>query len=252
MPVSGKKQDLIQRLLDNQAPTEDSPAPAEAEAAVEEQQEQPNEEDVPAPPADSASAPQLVEPTAEVNSVPQEPTAGTTRPREAEPEQAEEQPEPKRVKVDEADSDMVNAAEPAEQQEEAVVEQDQAEEPVVEEEEPPEYHFEPEEEDTNRPTDMYLDTVRSAVLPKSTDMSDPCSLLQINRNVLDFDFERLCSVTLSHNNIYACLTNGKYFQGRGKTSPAYAHSIAEDNHVFINLSTQKVSSFFAFAELANR
>jgi U4/U6.U5 tri-snRNP-associated protein 2 len=65
--------------------------------------------------------------------------------------------------------------------------------------------------------------------------------LQINRNVLDFDFERLCSVTLSHNNIYACLTNGKYFQGRGKTSPAYAHSIAEDNHVFINLSTQKVS-----------
>lgn len=68
------------------------------------------------------------------------------------------------------------------------------------------------------------------------------SPVQINRSTLDFDFERLCSVTLSHNNIYACLTNGKYFQGRGKTSPAYAHSIAEDNHVFINLSTQKVGS----------
>lgn len=63
---------------------------------------------------------------------------------------------------------------------------------------------------------------------------------QINRQALDFDFERLCSVTLSHNNIYACLTDGKYFQGRGKTSPAYAHSIAEDHHVYINLTTLKV------------
>lgn len=59
--------------------------------------------------------------------------------------------------------------------------------------------------------------------------------------MLDFDFERLCSVTLSHNNIYACLVDGKYFQGRGKSSPAYAHAIAEDKHVYINLSTQKVS-----------
>ncbi|GAA5821987.1 hypothetical protein JCM10212_002378 [Sporobolomyces blumeae] len=87
-------------------------------------------------------------------------------------------------------------------------------------EEPPEYNFEPEELDAGRPTDMYLDT--------------------INRNALDFDFERLCSVTLSHNNIYACLVDGKYFQGRGKSSPAYAHSIGEDHHVFINLETRKV------------
>lgn len=36
----------------------------------------------------------------------------------------------------------------------------------------------------------------------------------INRNVLDFDFEKLCSVSLSKINVYACLVCGKYFQGR--------------------------------------
>ena len=73
-------------------------------------------------------------------------------------------------------------------------------------------------------------------------------ITQINRTVLDFDFERLCSVSLSNINIYACLVCGKYFQGRGKSSHAYAHSIHDDHHVFINLQTLKVS--FAFAYLA--
>ncbi|GAA5914602.1 hypothetical protein JCM8208_002088 [Rhodotorula glutinis] len=89
----------------------------------------------------------------------------------------------------------------------------------AEEEEPPVYEFEPEEESA-RPADLYLDT--------------------IDRSALDFDFERLCSVTLSHNHIYACLVDGKYFQGRGKSSPAYAHALNDDHHVFINLETQKV------------
>ena len=35
----------------------------------------------------------------------------------------------------------------------------------------------------------------------------------INRTVLDFDFEKLCSVTLTRINVYACLVCGKYFQG---------------------------------------
>ena len=35
-----------------------------------------------------------------------------------------------------------------------------------------------------------------------------------NRHVLDFDFEKLCSVSLSHINVYACLVCGKYFQGK--------------------------------------
>ncbi|CAL1694265.1 unnamed protein product [Somion occarium] len=71
-----------------------------------------------------------------------------------------------------------------------------------------------------RASDLYLDT--------------------INRAVLDFDFEKVCSVSLSNINIYGCLVCGKYFQGRGRKSYAYAHSIHDDHHVFINLETTKV------------
>lgn len=62
----------------------------------------------------------------------------------------------------------------------------------------------------------------------------------IDRTRLDFDFENLCSVSLSNNNVYACLTCGKYFQGRGKTSHAYFHSIDQDHHVYINLQSLKI------------
>ncbi|RWS19617.1 U4/U6.U5 tri-snRNP-associated protein 2-like protein, partial [Leptotrombidium deliense] len=61
----------------------------------------------------------------------------------------------------------------------------------------------------------------------------------INRPVLDFDFENLCSVSLSKINVYACLVCGKYFQGRGIGTHAYVHSVATDHHVFLNLNTLK-------------
>ncbi|KAF8204320.1 hypothetical protein K438DRAFT_1918145 [Mycena galopus ATCC 62051] len=82
-----------------------------------------------------------------------------------------------------------------------------------------------EEEDMQEPTevrasDLYLDT--------------------INRAILDFDFEKVCSVSLTNINIYGCLVCGKYFQGRGRNSYAYSHSIHEDHHVFINLQTAQV------------
>ena len=35
----------------------------------------------------------------------------------------------------------------------------------------------------------------------------------INRQFLDFDMEKLCSVTLSNMNVYVCLVCGKFFQG---------------------------------------
>ena len=41
------------------------------------------------------------------------------------------------------------------------------------------------------------------------------------RHVLDFDFEKLCSMTLSGDNVYCDLVDGKFFQGRGKDTPAY-------------------------------
>ncbi|KAK8202915.1 hypothetical protein IWZ01DRAFT_515784 [Phyllosticta capitalensis] len=62
----------------------------------------------------------------------------------------------------------------------------------------------------------------------------------IDRKVLDFDFEKLCSVTLSNINVYACLVCGKYFQGRGPKSQAYFHALDEGHHVYINLETKKV------------
>jgi U4/U6.U5 tri-snRNP-associated protein 2 len=62
----------------------------------------------------------------------------------------------------------------------------------------------------------------------------------INRSVLDFDFEKLCSVSLSNINVYACLVCGKYYQGRGPKSHAYFHALEVGHHVYINMQTQKV------------
>ncbi|KAM7217453.1 hypothetical protein V8F06_007202 [Rhypophila decipiens] len=73
-----------------------------------------------------------------------------------------------------------------------------------------------------------------------TEGYDDLYLDTIDRNVLDFDFEKLCSISLSNINVYACLVCGKYFQGRGPKSHAYFHALDEDHHVFINMSTQKV------------
>ena len=65
-------------------------------------------------------------------------------------------------------------------------------------------------------------------------------LSTVSRQLLDFDFEKVCSVTLVNFNVYACLVCGRYFQGRGVKSPAYTHSLQDDHHVFINLHTCKV------------
>ncbi|KAF8240736.1 cysteine proteinase [Tricholoma matsutake] len=96
----------------------------------------------------------------------------------------------------------------------------------IEDQDPAHTFDDDDEEATPQPTeevrasDLYLDT--------------------INRAILDFDFEKVCSVSLSNINIYGCLVCGKYFQGRGRKSYAYSHSIHEDHHVFINLETTKV------------
>lgn len=58
--------------------------------------------------------------------------------------------------------------------------------------------------------------------------------------VLDFDFEKFCSVSLSNLNLYACLVCEKYYQGRGRKSHAYTHSLEAGHRVYINLLTEKV------------
>jgi U4/U6.U5 tri-snRNP-associated protein 2 len=61
----------------------------------------------------------------------------------------------------------------------------------------------------------------------------------VNRQLLDFDMEKLCSVTLTNMNVYSCLVCGKIFQGRGRDTPAYTHSLQSGHYVFINLHNSK-------------
>ncbi|KAL1537272.1 U4/U6.U5 tri-snRNP-associated protein 2-like [Salvia divinorum] len=76
---------------------------------------------------------------------------------------------------------------------------------------------------------------------RSIEVRRDCPYLDtVNRQVLDFDFEKFCSVSLSNLNVYACLVCGKYFQGRGPKSHAYTHSLEAGHHVYINLCTEKV------------
>ena len=62
----------------------------------------------------------------------------------------------------------------------------------------------------------------------------------VNRQYLDFDNEKVCSVTLSNMNVYACLVCGKFFQGRGKSTPAFTHSVQISHFVFINLHDSRI------------
>lgn len=78
-------------------------------------------------------------------------------------------------------------------------------------------------------------------IDKNTSIYKNCPYIgTIRRNLLDFDFEKLCSVTLSNMNVYACLICGKYYQGRGKNSHAYFHSLEKRHHLFINLHNSKI------------
>ncbi|KAL5200871.1 hypothetical protein ABZP36_035225 [Zizania latifolia] len=76
--------------------------------------------------------------------------------------------------------------------------------------------------------------------PRQVELRRDCPYLDtVNRQVLDFDFEKFCSISLSNLNVYACLVCGKYYQGRGLKSHAYTHSLEAGHHVFINLQTEK-------------
>ena len=59
----------------------------------------------------------------------------------------------------------------------------------------------------------------------------------VQRQFIDFDFEKVCSVSLSNLNVYACLVCGKFFQGRGRNTHAFTHSVQMGHHVFVNLGT---------------
>lgn len=73
-------------------------------------------------------------------------------------------------------------------------------EPPEEEEEPIEVGPEPVLDD------LYLETV--------SPVDNLVANFKVNRSMLEFDFEKVCSVTLTNLNVYGCLVCGKYFSGK--------------------------------------
>jgi U4/U6.U5 tri-snRNP-associated protein 2 len=88
---------------------------------------------------------------------------------------------------------------------------------------------------------IYIDDLNNGLKKKLFRDNTECPYLgTIKRHLLDFDFEKVCSISLSNMNVYACLTCGRYYQGRGTNTLAYTHSLEEDHHMFINLNDQKI------------
>lgn len=59
----------------------------------------------------------------------------------------------------------------------------------------------------------------------------------VNRQMLDFDSEKLCSQTLTNRNVYVCLVCGKFYEGRGKSTPAYTHALQMNHYVYMNMES---------------
>ncbi|KAK9144033.1 hypothetical protein Syun_013433 [Stephania yunnanensis] len=101
--------------------------------------------------------------------------------------------------------------------------------------------YDEEDDDDGDEEDPYQDKSHPGQRRRQVEIRRDCPYLDtVNRQVLDFDFEKFCSVSLSNLNVYACLVCGKYFQGRGQKSHAYTHSLEAGHHVYINLRTEKV------------
>ncbi|CAI5965268.1 unnamed protein product [Closterium sp. NIES-65] len=97
------------------------------------------------------------------------------------------------------------------------------------------------EEDRNEEDDEEGDEIRVSGRRGHLEVRRECPYLDtVNRQLLDFDFEKFCSVSLSNLNVYGCLVCGKYFQGRARSSHAVTHSVDAGHHVFINLHSEKV------------
>ena len=77
--------------------------------------------------------------------------------------------------------------------------------------------------------------------PDRTMTTSSCPYLStINRRLLDFDFEKACSVSLSKTNVYACLVCGRFFTGRGPSTHAYTHALQIGHCMFMRLDSGRV------------
>ena len=96
-------------------------------------------------------------------------------------------------------------------------------------------------------SDLYLDTVSIFLQSSCPCYQSSCFIrsTQINRHMLDFDFEKGCSVSLSNLNAYACLVGGKYFQGK-KIVRFTEIKILEYVHIHVHLRLLFISTFGPF------
>eukprot|EP00946_MAST-07B_sp_MAST-7B-sp1_P003155 g3155.t1 len=78
------------------------------------------------------------------------------------------------------------------------------------------------------------------IAPATPARTATCPYLDtVHRGSLDFDLPRVCKVSLSDQNVYACLVCGGFFRGRAPRSPAFLHAVDESHFVFMNLATSR-------------
>lgn len=88
--------------------------------------------------------------------------------------------------------------------------------------------------------DSFNEHAQSAAAVKRLKNDGSSSLVQ--RSHLNFDFDKICTVTLSHINIYCCLTCGKYLQGRDRNSPAFLHSVNTYHQLYLSFHNLQLYS----------
>ena len=92
------------------------------------------------------------------------------------------------------------------------------------------------DEDAPWPLSTVNDSQTQAqAVPASVRVSACPYLDTVCHAVLDFDMEKVCSVSLSKQNVYCCLVCGKFLSGRGKATPAYTHSVQHGHFVYLKL-----------------
>lgn len=65
-------------------------------------------------------------------------------------------------------------------------------------------------------------------------------LSSIKRHLLDFDQEKVCSISNSKTNVYCCLVCGVFYTGKGKDTYAYKHALEQAHYLYISLEDQRV------------
>ena len=109
-------------------------------------------------------------------------------------------------------------------------------------------------EDDDERQKMTKATTSSKSKSSSTTSAMQAYLLSfVNRHLLDFDFEKRCSVSLVKDNCYCCLTCGQFFAGRGSKTPAYTHALERENHrVFMHLENGRAYSLPENVEILDK